>query len=118
MLVSNEVKVPSLGYLREQNENIVSKTLRKLFTVNSLKEVSDNQIDGNQGNHRFEKINLDSGQARELILYACAAAAVQKNKHNWMDPFGYKPIKTPNFELGLEQQDSVLFDRWLPCLSI
>jgi hypothetical protein len=69
-----------------------------------------NDLFNNQGYHPFDYQDLSPDEARDNIHYACAAAALQRNKHNWLEPFGYRLISTPDFGIGLENQNSILFD--------
>ncbi len=115
--IPNELKTTTFPLLGSKTSSIPDLIYRFFLLVNkeglgsinnpSFKE----QILCGEGYHRFEHIDLNGEEAKEQIIYACAAAAIQKNKHNWLDSFGYKPISTNNFGLGLENQRSVLFDR-------
>ncbi len=65
-----------------------------------------------RGYHRFDYIDIDAEEAKKQILYACAAGAMQKSKHKWLEPFGYKPIKTSDYGVGLTTNDNyILFDK-------
>lgn len=69
-----------------------------------------NDLFNNQGYHPFDHQDLTPQEANNYIQYACAAAALQRNKHRWLKPFDYRLISTPDFKTGLLTQDSILFD--------
>jgi hypothetical protein len=47
---------------------------------------------------------------RENLVYACAIAAIHKNKPLWLTPFNYSLAPTTDFGVGLKTQNSILFD--------
>ncbi len=63
-----------------------------------------------RGYHRFGHLKLTPEEAKQHILYTCAAAAVQNNKPQWLTHFGYTPISPEDFNLGFENKDCTLFD--------
>src|ERR1700733_15339315 len=104
-------------YLSSKTFSILGLLLRFPFVLgkhclkwNDPNRTFANDLFNNQGYHPFGYQDLTPEEAKNNIKYACAAAAIQRNKHIWLKPFGYQLISATDFKSDLQVQDSIHFD--------
>src|ERR1700722_11804857 len=80
------------------------------FGLNKPQNSFNNDLLCDKGYHDFPERDLTNDEIKHYLLYGCAAAAVQNNKERWVLDLGYHPIRCEDFGLGLQTDNTVLYD--------